>query len=335
MGTVHPKGAPRSIGIGVQHGSLRNGSKNAFHIYFRILNAYREIPQAAVFDTPEFYLPSLDMLFVLLIYCTGVMNMEKKRDYTIDAAEKTLNILNVFDAEHRYLSFSQITEISGYSKSSEVRMLYTLQKNRFLSYDEQTGLYSLGPRIIRLGHLAQISVDVVRVSMPYLNKISNDYGLICYIGRRDGDLVQVLAKTYPSRLPGWAALMTTEGSTMPLYSTGIGKLFLSEMSDSEMLDYFHRTQMKQITDLTITDPQKLMETIKEVRKTHIAMNNAENELYIHSICVPVYNPRGEMIVGISFCGFAEIFNTIGRERLVETLKGIGQAISEQMGWSGE
>ncbi len=255
-----------------------------------------------------------------------------KRDYTIEAAEKTLNLLNVFDAEHRYLSFSEIWAASGYSKSSVVRMLYTLQKNDFLFFDEARALYSLGPRIIRLGHLVQISVDVVRLLMPYLHQISNEYDLICYIGRRDDDEVQVLGKTYPSRLPGWAALMTTEGSNMPLYSTGIGKLFLSEMTDEQITEYIQRTKMRQITDQTITDLQTLLDTIHEVRRTQIAENHAENEKYIHSICVPIYNRRGEILVGVSFCGFSEIFDTIGRENLMARVRELGRTISMQMGW---
>ena len=258
--------------------------------------------------------------------------MEKKRDYTIESVVKTLDLMNVFDGDNRFLTFSQIHERSGYSKSSTVRMLYTLEKCGFLSFDATTASYSLGPRMIRLGHLAQISVDVVRIAMPYLHDVSNQYGLICYIGKRDEDHVLVLGKTYPSRLPGWAALMTTEGSNMPLYSTGIGKLFLSEISDREVQAYIDRTNMRHITDQTITDAEDLLKTIREIRKTHIAYNNAENEQYIHSVCAPIYNSQGKMVAGISFCGFAEILDTIGRERLIRLAGETAGAISAKMGW---
>ena len=264
------------------------------------------------------------------------MKEEKdKKDYTIESVEKALNLLNVFDGEHSSLSFSQILTRTGYSKNMVVRILYTLTKNGYLMYDTLTSTYSIGTSLFRLGHIAQISMNVLRLAAPYLRDLSNKHGLICYMGRREGDHVLALEKFYPSNLPGWAALMTAEGSDMPLFSTGIGKLFLSEMTDEELNQYLTRVRLTSFTDETITNPEVLLQTVKAIRKTHIAYNNAENERFIHSICVPVYDINGKMTVGISVCGFSELLNDIGRDSLENEIKSIAEKISLELGFSGK
>ncbi len=261
--------------------------------------------------------------------------MSGEIDYTIKSVEKALRLLNIFDGEQRSLKFSQIQRITGYSKNMVVRILYTLTKNGYLMYDDTSSSYSVGSSVYRLGHVAQISMNVLNVAAPYLKDLSNRYGLICYIGKQDYDHVLVLEKFYPSGLPGWAALMTAEGSDMPLFSTGIGKLILAEMSDEEIDQYMDRVKLTPYTEDTITSPEKLWDTIHTIRKTHIAYNNAENERFIHSICVPVYDIKGRMLVGISACGFSELLDDIGRDILEEQVKQIAIEVSSALGFVGE
>ena len=105
--------------------------------------------------------------------------MEKSRDYTINAVKKAINLLKLFDDENRELTLSELSSMSGIGKSTMLRMLYTLNVEEFIDYDEETKKYSLGIELYRLGELKFNSLDVRKISKRYLQKLCDANNLIC------------------------------------------------------------------------------------------------------------------------------------------------------------
>lgn len=259
--------------------------------------------------------------------------MKATRDYTISAVKKALDVLKLFDDQHSELTLSEISEMSGIGKSSMLRFLYTLLNEGFVAYDEATKRYSLGIEMYRLGLLKFNSLDVRKIARRYLQKLSNEMNLICYVGIREGDLLAMVDQILPNSVPAWAQLTVQSGGTSALYSTGIGRLFLAQDDDAEVERYLDRIPLKKFTDTTITDKHVLMELIRQARTEQFSGNIGENEPHIYGLCAPIYGRSGQMVAGVSLCGLQDV---VCSERYDEYLSRIRQAaadISRDLGYS--
>ncbi len=254
-------------------------------------------------------------------------------DYTIEAVEKALKILSQFTESEPSHTFTQLQQRAGVTKGTLVRYLFTLQKHNYISFEEKSNTYRLGNAVLELGIAFRNATNIVKVAESYMQQLSNEYGLICYLGKKNKDRLLVLEKTFPSKMPGWAAFMATEGSDLPLYSTGIGRLFLSEMTDDEVMRYLDSINLVAYTEMTIVDKNELLEIVRKARRDGISYNKGENERFIQSICAPIYNRSGNIIAGISACGFSEMLDQIGRGVIETRIREIGYQISRELGYT--
>ena len=124
------------------------------------------------------------------------------------------------------------------------------------------------------------------------------------------------------------------GGVSQLYSTGIGRLFLSQDSDDEICRYLDRIQPKKYTDATITDRAELLELIHQAGKQKYSGNFGENESHIYSLCAPVYQMDGTMVAGVSLCGMQEDISGSGHDYYLSRIRETAQAISKELGYFG-
>lgn len=258
--------------------------------------------------------------------------MNASRDYTVLSVKKALGLLKLFDNQTPELTLSEISQRSGIGKSSALRFLHTLVGEGFLSYDETTHKYSLGIELFRLGQSKFHSMNIRRIAARYLQDLANRTNLICYLGIREGDLLAMTDQFLPVSIPSWTQLMVSSGGTCELYSTGIGRLFLAQESDEDVMAYLKRRPLKRFTDCTVVEPQQLLALVQRARELQYASNAGENEPHVHSICVPVYGIDGAMIAGISISGLQEDVNKDGN---LERIRNVALAISREMGYTGK
>lgn len=256
-----------------------------------------------------------------------------KRDYTVEAVRKTLGILNMFKTSDA-LTLMEISRLTGIGKSTALRLVYTLRREGFLAFDEDTKRYSLGLAVFELGNRKFDGMDVRKIALPHLEETANAAGLICYLGVKSENVLVMLEKVFPRTVPTWAQLTRAE-ETMPLYATGIGRLFLADMSDEEVERYFDSVELRRITPRTVTDRAALLKMIAKVRRDGFCLLRGEWEPYIHSVCAPLFNHTGELAAGISVCGMKEMIGGARQGELTVMLKETAQRISEKLGFRSD
>lgn len=257
--------------------------------------------------------------------------MNTSRDYTILSVKKALGLLRLFDKQTPELTLSEISQLSGMGKSSALRFLHTLAGEGFLSYDESTHKYSLGIELYRLGQCKFHSMNVRQIAARYLQALANRSNLICYLGVRDGDVLAMIDQYLPLSVPTWTQLMASSGGTRELYSTGIGRLFLAQESDEEVLAYLNRRPLCRFTEQTVVDAQEILALVQQARVMGYTSNAGENEPHVYSICMPIYDMEGTMIAGISICGLKE---DVDRQENLEQIRTVALSISREMGYVG-
>ena len=256
-------------------------------------------------------------------------------DYTIAAVDRALKILKLFDANHSKMTLIEVSSLSGLNKSSVLRILYTLRQNDFIKYDERTKEYSLGLSVFKLGNCAYYSMDISKISKPYLHAIANKTDMVIHLGVMEQESVVIIAKVYPDKEIVWPRFRSNVGGIMPAYCTGIGRLFLAHLSPEKLEYYFEHVELKRFTPTTVTAREELDALIAAARENNVDFCDCEHEAFIYSISAPIYDISGKMIAGVSIGGFREMFTDEVIRDSVELVKSVGCKISRDFGYEGE
>ena len=92
------------------------------------------------------------------------------------------------------------------------------------------------------------------------------------------------------------------GHVAPLYCTGAGKLMLMEFSDTEIKEYLDRAKPERYTKFTITEYDRLLSEIREVRRRGYAFDNEECETGVRCVAAPVRDYSGKITTSVSVSG---------------------------------
>lgn len=258
--------------------------------------------------------------------------MNASRDYTITSVKRALDILKLFNDQRIELTLSEISELSGIGKSSILRFLYTLRNEDFIAYDEETKKYSLGVEMYRLGITKYSSLDLRKIAGRHLQRLSDETGMICYLSVREKDKLIMLDQLLPSNAPVWTQLVNRPGGSNELYSTGNGRLILSQDTDEDVMAYLNRVELKKFTDATITDKNVLLELVRQARRDGYSGNIGENEPHVYSLCAPIYNRVGQIVAACSICGMKDIICSDDYDHYLSKICGAAKRISFEMGY---
>ena len=125
--------------------------------------------------------------------------------------------------------------------------------------------------------------------------------------------------------------MEDGSSTRVKVCTGLGKIFLANMSDREFDEYTQRVKLKPRTTNTVINIKELKKQLKQIRRDGIAFEDEEHELGIKTISAPVRDWENNVAAAISVVGPSV---RMTREKMLEIapiVKNYASKISSAMG----
>ncbi|WP_397540113.1 IclR family transcriptional regulator [Rummeliibacillus pycnus] len=240
---------------------------------------------------------------------------------------RSMDILNLF-IDYTELSFQEIIELSGIPKTSVFRMLKSLEEMEFLEKGTDAK-YRLGILFLKFGHLVSMRLDVRKIAYPIMNELHNDIKEAINLIVRDGHEAIYIEKVDTKQK---VRLYTAIGRKSPLYAGACSRAILSFLPDTEIKKYLESIELTSFATGTITDKDKLYETIVQARELGYTISHSELENYTSAIAAPIFDHKGEVIAGMSIAGLEANYQGGNVEILVEKLKKATAEISKQMGY---
>jgi DNA-binding IclR family transcriptional regulator len=207
--------------------------------------------------------------------------------------KRIASIMDAFDDGARGLTLVELSHRSKIPKSTVHRLAEQLRALGWLERDHSG--YRVGLRLFELGGLARQRTLLRDTAFPHLYALSNKMGLAVQLGVLDrGDVV------YLERvLVGNYQLPTRIGGRMPSHCTALGKAMLA--FDDAAAEAVIEVGLEQRTPRTITDADKLRETLARVRQSGVALDLGEGHEGIASVAAPIRN-SGRAIGAVSVTG---------------------------------
>ncbi|NMR18747.1 IclR family transcriptional regulator [Cellulomonas fimi] len=208
------------------------------------------------------------------------------------ASEKTLLVL---EAALTHARFTDVVEATGLAKATTHRILATLVDRQFITVADD-GSYLPGPKILSLAGRALQRIDIAAIAQPFVDTLVDTVHCTIHVGVVNGDEIVYLIRTdsdKPYQMP------SRVGHSIPLHSSGIGKVVLSGYTDEALERFVARAGLPARTAHTITTLEGLRAEIARVRELGYALDREENVPGVGCVAAPIRDHTGSIRYGLS------------------------------------
>ncbi len=248
----------------------------------------------------------------------------------IKSTLKSLRVLELFSPQKREWSIQEMIEVLGYHKSSIQRIVSTLEGEGFLKrIQSNRGIYRLGPQILFLGGIADMSTDLRSIARPIMAQLVERVRETSYLCILEGNQCLYIEKVESSQP---IQIIHGIGKRNPLHCTGVGKALLSGMAEEEIRKIFSASGLKRFTAHTITSVDSLLHQIEQVRRRGVAHDLEELDLGVKCVAAPIRNQTGRTVAAVSISGPAQRFTADALVRFDKEVKASARAISRELGF---
>lgn len=217
-----------------------------------------------------------------------------RRTDFVQSLDRGLAVIRCFSSEHPSLTLSEVAERTGLTRAAARRFLLTLQE---LGYVGSSGrLFSLRPRVLALGYAYLSSFSVAQIAQPHLEDLAEELHESCSVSVLDGDDLVYVARASANRI---MTISLTVGTRLPPYPTSMGRVLLAHLPEAELDGHLRRTELRRLTEHTITDESEFREVLAAVRRRGWTAVDQELEAGVRSIAVPIRDSSGKVVAAIN------------------------------------
>ena len=212
-----------------------------------------------------------------------------------------LAVIQAFSQRRHHPTISQVSTTTGLSRAAVRRCLYTLAKLGFAGSDDNRHFF-LRPRILALGHSYISSMPLATAAQPVLEHISRQLHESCSIATLDGVDIVYIARANVTRI---MSIDLGVGSRLPAFCTSMGRAILANLPPEELEAILARVEFKRYTERTITNPAKLTQALRQIRRDGYSIIDQELEHGLRSMAVPIQNPSGKVVAALNIGAHAQ------------------------------
>lgn len=227
------------------------------------------------------------------------MTEEPTRVEFVQSLERGLAVIKAFDATHPQLTLSEVARATGLTRAAARRFLLTLVELGYVRTDGR--LFSLRPRILDLGYAYLSSLSLPEIAQPHMEELVARVHESCSVSVLDGDEVVYVARVPTHRI---MTVAISVGTRFPAYATSMGRVLLAAQPEEWLDEYLATTTFQPITRRTITDPEKLRDTLARIRAQGFALVDQELEEGLRSMAVPLHDADGTVVAGMNVSAHA-------------------------------
>ena len=165
---------------------------------------------------------------------------------------RVLAVLELVSKGQGGYSLSEMSRQLGIPSSTLYPILHTLRGQKYLNYNENRQIYSLGVRLFEVGSRVQ-GTEFFREAISIMTNVVEACGETCHLGVLDLGDIFYLAKVDS---PQPVRMYSIAGKRLPAYATALGKALLRGYS-MEALRQLYPQGLKPLTAGTITDFEAL------------------------------------------------------------------------------
>jgi DNA-binding IclR family transcriptional regulator len=226
----------------------------------------------------------------------GTVGVEDNYEYIVPAVDRAARILMLLRAQGRGMTIAEITEATGWHKSSVHKLLVTLSHHGLLDREEETKRYSLGIELIGYGQFVLSNLDFTNAARSLLKQLADFSGETANYCLVQGKKI-VVVDSVESRIE--LRVVPPIGTADPLTIKSNGKAVLAFMPESQVKKIIQEEGLPVFTRKSITEPEAFYGELAAVRAQGYAADLEEFREGISAVSAPVFNSAGKVVGALS------------------------------------
>jgi len=218
------------------------------------------------------------------------------------------------------------------SKAVTHRILKELVADGFLTFDDETKRYRLGPGALTVGLAALRALDVPGVARPHMITLAE----------RSGESVTLSARQGWSRVYIDQVLSVHEirmsvalGTQHPLHAGASSKAILAALTDQDIDEYLAHAEFRELTVATPTSPAQLRAEVGLIRAQGYAVSHGERQTGAGSVAAPIRTAGSDVFGSLSLCGPQDRFTPEACRRYGALVAAAARELSAEIGAPAE
>jgi DNA-binding IclR family transcriptional regulator len=246
--------------------------------------------------------------------------------YNAPILKKAVEIIKLIVKEHSPLGVTDIARSLSISKSTTFGILKSLEEESFLAKDPSSKKYSTGSTLFELSKKILRTTDVAVVGRPHLERLLEAVDETIFLGIREDEAVKVIDILEPQKE---IKISSSLGARMSLFAGVVGKIFLSAMSDKELMELLSQKGLRRYTENSIVDAEQFLREIESTRARGYAVDLEEYMKGVRAVGALVYSDR-YAVAGIWVVGLASSLTDEKLPAVIERLKATAKQISVKL-----
>lgn len=242
----------------------------------------------------------------------------------IASFKRTLAMLEAVIADGGRRNVAELARQAGIPPATAHRQVTTLVAEGYLAASGG-GRHVAGPRLLGLLHRLDEKQIIANVAAPALHELAARVRSVVQLGTFENDMVTYRIKTGR----GASALFTRIGMQLEAYCSGMGKVLLAHLPETERDFYLAGGPFVALTGRTITDPDLLRAELDAVRVQGFAIDDEEVSPGLRCMAVPLRRGDGKVLAAISVSQAISSRHRVPDALLLDLLTQVAQAIERQ------
>lgn len=221
------------------------------------------------------------------------------RSDSVQSLVRALGIINQLAETDEGMTLSRIAQRVDLAPSTVHRLLTTLEQERYVRFDADRRLWSVGVQTFVAGGAFLQSRSLIAVARPYMRALMEECGESVNLAIEDdceAIYVHQVERRSTMRPPARA------GARVPLHCSGVGKALLSAMSEKHLENALPGEGMPRLTANTIVSRSMLRDDVAQARERGFAVDDEEHAVGLRCVATPVFDEFGEAMAALSISG---------------------------------
>lgn len=213
---------------------------------------------------------------------------------------RSLTLLNrIADSPGEGATLTDLAQQVGLPSSTAHRLLTTLEQERYVRFNPDGKLWSVGVQAFVVGCTFTKTRSLVGVARPHMRHLMEDGGETVNLAVEDEGEAVYLAQVECRQM---MRVFARPGSRVPFHCSAVGKAILSATSDKKLSKILHQKGMPKLTVKTITSPPALRAELEKVRLAGYAVDDEEHAIGLRCIAAPIFDETGDVVAAVSASG---------------------------------
>ena len=234
----------------------------------------------------------------------------------LKSLEKSLDVLDLFVECNTGMTLKEIAGMTKLNTSTAFRIVNTLERRQYLTRNEDSKQYRLGPKALALGYSSHWTENIVTLAKPYLRRLQQEFNETASIYVAEGDsriCLDHVESTHSLRR------VIPLGESLPVYKGAAGKVLVA---------WDNKDEQKRISEKHggLSESELSM-----IRHNGYAVTQDESEHGLFALAVPIFNFEEQVVASLTVAGPSMRFYDSIRQKMLFTMSQYASEISYALG----